>query len=120
MALDITDADVYAGVYGFLRLIVPNAPWTCGAKTYPAAPILRGQQNRVPMPDVPCVLMTTVGTPHRIGTNTDSVEAVIVDGELVGFTAAVEAEQIVRHLLPVGRIARMLRSSAGVMGTSIR
>jgi hypothetical protein len=44
------------------------------------------------MPPHPFVLMTTVGTPRRIGTNADSTEAVIVDGELAGFTAAVEAD----------------------------
>jgi hypothetical protein len=92
MALDITDDDVYAGLVGFFRLIVPTAPWTYDGKTYPAVPILRGQQNRVPMPDIPFVLMTTVGTPRRIGTNKDSTEAVIVDGALVGFTAAVGAD----------------------------
>jgi len=92
VSLDLTDDDVYAGLDGFLRLIVPQAPWAYGGNEYPAVPILRGQQNRVPMPAVPFVIMTTVGTPRRIGTNVDSVEAVIEDGELVGFTAAVKAD----------------------------
>jgi hypothetical protein len=90
--LDIIDDDVYAGLEGFLALVVPQVPWTYRGKTYPMVPILRGQQNRVPMPACPCVLMTTLGTPLRIGTNADSTEAVIVDGELAGFTAAVEAD----------------------------
>ena len=92
MSLDLTDADVYAGLAGFIQLIVPQAPWTYGGVTYPAVPILRGQQNRVPMPAVPFVLMTTLGTPRRIGTNADSTEAVVVDDVLTGFTAAVEAD----------------------------
>jgi hypothetical protein len=92
MALDITDVDVYAGLVGFIQLIVPQAPWAYDGNEYPAVPILRGQQNRVPMPNVPCVIMTTLGAPRPIGTTKNSTEAVIVDGELEGFTAAVEAD----------------------------
>ena len=92
MPLDLTDDDVYAGLVGFIELIVPQAPWAYDGNEYPAVPILRGQLNRVPMPAVPCVIVTSLGAPRRIGTNTDSTEAVIVDGELVGFTAAVEAD----------------------------
>jgi len=92
MPLDITDDDVYAGLTGFLQLVVPQAPWTYAGTTYPAVPILRGQQNRVPMPSIPFVLMTTLGAPRRVGTNADSTEAVIVDSVLIGFTAAARAD----------------------------
>ncbi len=59
--LDITDNDVYNGLAGFINLIVPNG-----------TPIQRGQQNRVPMPNVDCVIMTTLGASYRIGTNENS------------------------------------------------
>lgn len=79
--LDLTDQDVYAALSGFFALIVPAG-----------TPILRGQQNRVPMPNVPFVLMTTLGAPRRIGTNADSIEATVVNGQITGFTASVEAD----------------------------
>ena len=59
MPLDITDSDVYAALTGFFGLIVPAG-----------TPILRGQQNRVPMPSGDFVLMTALGA-ERIGTNAD-------------------------------------------------
>lgn len=58
--LDITDNDVYNGVAGFLATIVPGG-----------TPIVRGQQNRITMPTVACVVMTTIGAGRRIGTNED-------------------------------------------------
>jgi hypothetical protein len=79
--LDLTDSDVYNALVAFVTTLVPGG-----------TPIVRGQQNRVPMPAVPCVVLTTIGVPNRIGTNADNTEAVIVDSELVGFTAAVEAD----------------------------
>ena len=81
MALDIDDTAIYTAVKAFAALIVPTG-----------TPIQRGQQNRVPMPDVPCVILTTLGVPTRIGTNAENTEAVIVDGEITGFTAAVKAD----------------------------
>lgn len=81
MLLDISDSDVYAALEGFFKLIVPQG-----------TPIVRGQQNRVSMPSVPCVVMTTIGTPRRIGTNAESTEATVVDGEITGFVAEVEAD----------------------------
>lgn len=81
MPLDITDSDVYTALCGFVSLIIPEG-----------TPIQRGQINRVPMPNVDCVILTTIGTPRRIGTNADSIEAVVVDGQITGFTAAVEAD----------------------------
>jgi hypothetical protein len=68
MLLDITDSDVYAALEGFFKLIVP-----------PGTPIVRGQQNRVPMPSVSCVVMTTIGAPRRIGTNAESIEVAVID-----------------------------------------
>ena len=82
MALDITDADVYAALTGFFQLIVPTGTL-----------ILRGQQNNIPMPDTDFVLMTTLGAPKRIGTNVDSTEAILdSQGNFLGFTAAVTAD----------------------------
>lgn len=82
MPLDITDSDVYDGLIGFFQLIVPSG-----------TPIQIGQQNRVPEPNVNCVIMTTLGTPKRIGTNTDSTEAVFdAEGALTGFVAAVTTD----------------------------
>jgi hypothetical protein len=79
--LDITDSDVYDALCSFVSMIVPEG-----------TPIQRGQINGVPMPSVDCVILTTIGAPDRIGTNLDTTEAVIVDGVIVGFTAAVEAD----------------------------
>lgn len=81
MPLNITDADVYTGLVAFIKLVVPNG-----------TPIVKGQKNRVSMPAVPGVLLTTVGVPRRIGTNADSTVPVIVDDEITGFTAAVQAD----------------------------
>lgn len=81
MALDINDTAVYTAVKAFAGLIVP-------ANT----PVLRGQQNRIPMPSVPCVILTTLGAPNRIGTNTENTEAVLSNGVITGFTAAVTAD----------------------------
>lgn len=81
MALDINDTAIYTAVKAFAALVVP-------ANT----PIQRGQQNRVPMPSVPCVVLTTLGTPKRIGTNLEATEAVLVNGVITGFTAAVTAD----------------------------
>lgn len=81
MALNITDNDVYTALCGFVSLVIPAG-----------TPIQRGQINRVPMPSVPCVILTTIGAPRRIGTNADSTEAVIVSDEITGFTAVVEAD----------------------------
>jgi hypothetical protein len=81
MGLNLTDANVYQALGGFVALAVPTG-----------TAILRGQQNRIPMPDVPCVILTTIGTPKRIGTNADGTAPVIVDDELTGFTASVTAD----------------------------
>lgn len=81
MPLNITDADVYAALVAFIGTITP-------ANT----PCVRGQQNRVPMPAGPCVVLTTIGAPMRIGTNQDTTEAVVVDDEITGFNALVEAD----------------------------
>jgi hypothetical protein len=81
MALDITDNDIYNALCAFIILCVPEG-----------TPIQRGQLNQVPEPNVDCVILTTIGAPRRIGTNLDTTEAVIVDGVLQGFTAAVEAD----------------------------
>lgn len=61
--LNIADSDVYKGLCAFINLIVPVG-----------TPIDQGQQNRVPMPSVDCVILTTIGAPTRIGTNYDQVE----------------------------------------------
>jgi hypothetical protein len=59
----------------------------------PAGTLIRkGQQNRVPMPAVPFVQLTTVGVPRRIGTNADSIEPIIVNGELTGFDLDIAAD----------------------------
>jgi hypothetical protein len=58
MGLDITDNDVYNALVAFIKLVVPAG-----------TPIARGQQNRVPMPTVPFVLLTTMGAPQRLSTN---------------------------------------------------
>lgn len=63
MALDITDNEIYNGLVGFIKLVVPAG-----------TPILRGQQNRVPMPNTDFVLLTTLGAPRRIGTNLELTE----------------------------------------------
>jgi hypothetical protein len=81
MLLDISDAEIYVALEGFFKLIVPNG-----------TPIIRGQQNRIPEPNVPCVVMTTIGAPRRIGTNAENTEATVVDGEITGFEALVEAD----------------------------
>lgn len=81
MPLDITDDAVYTALTGFLQLCIPQG-----------TPIQRGQQNRVPMPNVPCVIMTTIGAPRRIGTNQETTEAIVVDGELQSFEAEVQAD----------------------------
>lgn len=81
MLLDISDSDVYVALEGFFKLIVPNG-----------TPIQRGQQNRVPRPSQPCVIMTTIGVPRRVGTDAESTEAVVVDGEITGFDYLVEAD----------------------------
>jgi hypothetical protein len=60
--INISDNDVYNALCAFVNLIVP-----------PGTPILRGQTNRVPMPSVDCVILTTIGAPDRIGTNFDQV-----------------------------------------------
>ena len=62
MGLDITDNDVYTALVAFVKLVVPLN-----------TPIVRGQQNRVPMPSVPYVLLTTLGAPQRLNTNTDKL-----------------------------------------------
>ena len=79
--LDLTDNDVYDALSTFFALIVPQG-----------TPILRGQQNRVAMPNVPFVLMTTLGEPRRIGTNKESTEATVVNGEITGFNYLVESD----------------------------
>lgn len=81
MLLDISDSDVYIALEGFFKLIVPNG-----------TPIVRGQQNRTPMPNVPFVLMTTMGATRRIGTNLETTEATVVNGEITAFEALVEAD----------------------------
>src|ERR1700722_11500345 len=81
MPLDISDNDVYAALSGFFALIVPAG-----------TPILRGQQNRVAMPSGPCVIMTTIGAPRRIGTNAESTEATVVNGQITGFDYLAEAD----------------------------
>jgi hypothetical protein len=81
MALDVTDNDVYNALVAFIGLIVPTG-----------TPVERGQTNRVPMPAVPCVILTTIGAPDRIGTNAESTQAIMVDGEITGFEALVEAD----------------------------
>jgi hypothetical protein len=81
MALNLTDSDVYNALVAFVGTIVPSG-----------TPVIRGQQNRVPLPNVDCVVLTTLGAPRRIGTNADSTEAVLVDDEITGFTAEVEAD----------------------------
>lgn len=82
MTLTVTDNDIYAGLVGFFQLVVPQG-----------TPIIRGQQNRVPMPNVPFVLMTTLGAPERIGTNFDSVTPVTdARGNIVSFAASVTAD----------------------------
>lgn len=82
MPLSLTDNDIYDALIGFFELIVPSG-----------TPILRGQQNRVPQPNVDYVLMTTLGAPRRIGTNADSTEAVFdADGNITGFVAAVTTD----------------------------
>jgi hypothetical protein len=81
MSIDITDTNVYQALVSFAALAVPTG-----------TPILRGQQNRIPMPNVPCVIITTLGTPNRIGTNNEGTEAIVVDGEITGFTASVTAD----------------------------
>lgn len=81
MALDLTDSDVYTALVAFMGTIVPSG-----------TPVVRGQQNRVAMPAVPFVLLTTIGAPSRIGTNAESTEAVVVDDEITGFNALVEAD----------------------------
>ncbi len=58
--LNVDDDDIYAGVAGFVRVCVPQG-----------VTIQRGQQNRVPMPSGPCVILTTLGAPERFGTNDD-------------------------------------------------
>jgi hypothetical protein len=62
MALDISDNDVYAAVADILKMVLPTG-----------TPIIRGQQNRVAMPNVSCAVMTTVGAPRRVGTNVDAL-----------------------------------------------
>lgn len=81
MLLDISDSDVYIALEGFFKLIVPNG-----------TTIQRGQLNRVPMPSGPCVIMTTIGAPSRIGTNAESTEAVVINGQITGFEALTEAD----------------------------
>lgn len=81
MLLDISDAEIYTALEGFFKLIVPNG-----------TQIQRGQQNRVPRPIGPCVIMTTIGAPRRIGTNAENTEAVVVDKEIKGFETTVEAD----------------------------
>lgn len=81
MAIDITDTDVYTALVSFAQLVVPSG-----------TPILRGQQNRIPEPNVPCVILTTLGTPKRIGTNADGTAPIIVDDQITGFTASVTAD----------------------------
>lgn len=80
MALDITDEDVYKALVGFVKLAVPAG-----------TPIVRGQQNRVPMPSVPFVLLTTLGTPNRLSANVD--ETLNVNGVM---TASVSSDYIYR------------------------
>ena len=80
--LDITDKDVYNALEKFFQMFLPEG-----------TPIVRGQQNGVPLPDVPCVIMTTIGVPDRIGTNAESTEAVTnAQGEITGFEALAEAD----------------------------
>jgi len=79
--LNITDSDVYTALVGFVGMAVPEG-----------TPIVQGQQNRVAMPSVACVVLTTLGMPRRIGTNSDSIEAIVVDGVITGFNAEVEAD----------------------------
>lgn len=79
--LDINDTNVYQALKSFVGIVVPNG-----------TPIQRGQQNRVPMPNTPCVILTTLGTPKRIGTNLDETEALLDVGEITGFIATVTAD----------------------------
>ncbi len=73
MPIDISDADVYAAVIAFLRLIVPTN-----------VEIRQGQQNRVPMPSAQTIVLTALGA-DRIGTNTDDTAAVLTNGTVTGF-----------------------------------
>jgi hypothetical protein len=80
--LNITDSEVYAGLIAFIATIVPSG-----------TPIVKGQQNRVAMPNVPCVVLTTLGATRRIGTNADSIEALTnTEGEITGFEVSVQAD----------------------------
>lgn len=81
MALDLTDNDVYNALVAFVGTIVPTG-----------TPVIRGQQNRVSMPSGPCVVLTTLGAPSRIGTNAESTEATVVNNQITGFEALVEAD----------------------------
>ncbi|MGA7539851.1 MAG: hypothetical protein WBW93_13910, partial [Steroidobacteraceae bacterium] len=82
MSLNITDADVYAGIAQFIALCVPQG-----------TTITQGQQNRIPMPSGPCVILTTLGAPERIGTNDDdTVPVVDAAGTITGYTAGVTAD----------------------------
>jgi hypothetical protein len=81
MFVDISDDDVYDALIPIVAMLVPTG-----------TPILRGQQNRVPMPSVPFAMLTTNGTPRRIGTNADSIEPVLVQGVLTGFNAEAVAD----------------------------
>lgn len=79
MPLSPNDSDVYSAlITDFFSMILP-------ANT----PVVRGQSNRIPMPNVPCVILTTIGAPRRIGTNTDTVtvEGWSADGAPIDTTA---------------------------------
>lgn len=94
--LNVNDGAIYTALAKFLASIVPQG-----------TTIVRGQQNRVPMPAGPCVVITTLGAPRRIGTNADHTlsNAWLADdditadsditadaGDVTGFTAAVTAD----------------------------
>jgi len=82
VTLNITDQQIYAGLIDFLNLFIPAG-----------TPIIQGQQNRVPMPNTPFVLMTTLGAPERIGTNFDSTTPVTnTAGKIVSYAATVSAD----------------------------
>jgi hypothetical protein len=63
--LDITDDDVYNALAAFVGMIIPGG-----------TDIERGQLNQVSMPSGPCVILTTVGVPDRIGTNEELTESI--------------------------------------------
>ncbi len=80
--LNVDDDDIYAGVAGFVRVCVPQG-----------VTIQRGQQNRVPMPSGPCVILTTLGAPERFGTNEDEILVVAEDFDnATGFVATETAD----------------------------